>query len=138
MLSITSKKLITTSCIVEIALHSSVGIGDSLHNLQLVIEFCTQRVPERLLHLTLNDLFHTHHDLKPNLLVFLAEMFYQFETVKPECVTGDGTYRSYGMSWGPFTLSVCFCVCVCDSFRLTLFSMELFTPSVGRKGQTSK
>ena len=92
---------ITFLChISDIELHSSVGIGDSLHNLQLLIEFCAaQHLPERVLHLTINDLFHSHHDLKPNLLVFLAEMFHQFEVVRPECVTGDGEYsRTYLVS----------------------------------------
>ena len=83
---------IYTMYVPEIALHKSVGVGDSLHNLHLVMEFCQQHLPEHVLHLTLNDLFHMHHDLKPNLLVFLAEIFNQFEAVKPECVTGDGVY----------------------------------------------
>ncbi len=74
----------------DIALHTSVGIADSLHNLQLVNEFCLQYLPDRLLHLTVNDLFHLPHEVKSNLLVFLAELFHTFEVVKPECVTGDG------------------------------------------------
>lgn len=74
----------------DVALQRTVGIADSLHNLHLVAEFCNTTLPERTLHVTVTDLAHAHADLKANVLVWLAELFYTFEVVRPECVTGDG------------------------------------------------
>ena len=70
----------------DLALKELVGIADSLYNLQEVIKFCKAYLPSRCLHMTLDDLFYTNENLKPNILTFVAELFFMFEITKADCV----------------------------------------------------
>lgn len=78
---------------VEVAL-GEVAIADSLHNLQLILGFLERFIPVRCTHMTLNDLFYTHAQLKVALVVFLAELFYWLE-VNPVPSVRDVTKVPY-------------------------------------------
>ncbi|XP_069106488.1 calmodulin-regulated spectrin-associated protein 1-like isoform X2 [Argopecten irradians] len=70
----------------DICLKSSVGIADSLYNLQLVKNFCDNYVPGRCFLLTYEDFLYTSDHLRQNLYVMLAELFYWFEVQALDCV----------------------------------------------------
>ena len=70
----------------DIAMSESLGIADSLYNLQQVIDFCENKLPSKVLHLTMNDLFYTSEVIKPHLLSFFADLFYHFELDRATCV----------------------------------------------------
>ena len=80
--------VITLSCgvFVDVALEGQVGIADSLYNIQLILDFCGYQLPVRIAHLGTNDFFYMPEELKPALLVTLAEIFYWFEVQHAPCV----------------------------------------------------
>ena len=63
-----------------------MGVADSLYNLQLITDFCTTQLPVKVTHLSVNDLFYTASDLKPNFLAFLGDLFYYMEVEPAACV----------------------------------------------------
>ncbi|XP_021371449.1 calmodulin-regulated spectrin-associated protein 1-B-like isoform X2 [Mizuhopecten yessoensis] len=71
----------------DICLKSSLGIADSLYNLQLVKNFCDNYIPGRCFLLAYEDLLYTSDRLRQNLYVMLAELFYWLEVQKLDCVT---------------------------------------------------
>ena len=70
----------------DIVMEDSIRTADAMFNIQLILEFCCESLPLKTAHLSLNDLFYTNPVLKPNLLVFLAELFYHFEVNRIACV----------------------------------------------------
>uniref|UniRef100_A0A8C1PUT3 Calmodulin regulated spectrin-associated protein 1b n=1 Tax=Cyprinus carpio TaxID=7962 RepID=A0A8C1PUT3_CYPCA len=62
-----------------------VPVTDSLYNIQLLKEF-TNEYLNKSFYLTLEDMLYAPPVLKQNVIVFVAELFWWFEIVKPEFV----------------------------------------------------
>uniref|UniRef100_A0A3Q2X8T8 Calmodulin regulated spectrin associated protein family member 2 n=1 Tax=Hippocampus comes TaxID=109280 RepID=A0A3Q2X8T8_HIPCM len=69
----------------DICLKEIMSLADSLYNLQLVQDFCRTNL-NRCCHFSLEDMLYAHASIKSNYLVFLAELFWWFEVVKPSFV----------------------------------------------------
>ncbi|XP_053100002.1 calmodulin-regulated spectrin-associated protein 2 isoform X2 [Hemicordylus capensis] len=69
----------------DICLKETMSLADSLYNLQLIQEFC-QEYLNRSCHFTLEDMLYAASSIKSNYLVFMAELFWWFEVVKPSFV----------------------------------------------------
>ncbi|KAJ8384534.1 hypothetical protein AAFF_G00204490 [Aldrovandia affinis] len=69
----------------DICLKETMSLADSLYNLQLIQEFCLENL-NRCCHFTLEDMLYASSSLKNNYLVFMAELFWWFEVVKPSFV----------------------------------------------------
>ncbi|KAL4635060.1 calmodulin-regulated spectrin-associated protein 2 isoform X3 [Arapaima gigas] len=69
----------------DICLKETMSLADSLYNLQLVQDFC-QEYLNRCCHFTLEDMLYAATSIKNNFLVFMAELFWWFEVVKPPFV----------------------------------------------------
>ncbi|XP_077471762.1 calmodulin-regulated spectrin-associated protein 2 isoform X2 [Stigmatopora argus] len=69
----------------DICLKEIMSLADSLYNLQLVQEFCRTNL-NHCCHFSLEDMLYAHASIKSNYLVFLAELFWWFEVVKPSFV----------------------------------------------------
>uniref|UniRef100_A0A673ZL13 Calmodulin regulated spectrin-associated protein family, member 2a n=1 Tax=Salmo trutta TaxID=8032 RepID=A0A673ZL13_SALTR len=69
----------------DICLKESMSLVDSLYNLQLVQDFCQQHL-NRCCHFSLEDMVYASSSVKNNYLVFMAELFWWFEVVKPSFV----------------------------------------------------
>uniref|UniRef100_A0A8C3YAN4 Calmodulin regulated spectrin associated protein family member 2 n=1 Tax=Catagonus wagneri TaxID=51154 RepID=A0A8C3YAN4_9CETA len=69
----------------DICLKETMSVADSLYNLQLIQEFCREHL-NRCCHFTLEDMLYAASSIKSNYLVFMAELFWWFEVVKPSFV----------------------------------------------------
>ncbi|XP_071392941.1 calmodulin-regulated spectrin-associated protein 2 [Centroberyx affinis] len=69
----------------DICLKETMSLADSLYNLQLVQEFCRDSL-NHCCHFSLEDMLYAHASIKSNYLVFMAELFWWFEVVKPSFV----------------------------------------------------
>ncbi|KAM9323288.1 calmodulin-regulated spectrin-associated protein 2 [Pholidichthys leucotaenia] len=69
----------------DICLKETMSLADSLYNLQLVQEFCRTNL-NHCCHFSLEDMLYAHASIKSNYLVFMAELFWWFEVVKPSFV----------------------------------------------------
>uniref|UniRef100_A0A671RHN7 Calmodulin-regulated spectrin-associated protein 1-B n=1 Tax=Sinocyclocheilus anshuiensis TaxID=1608454 RepID=A0A671RHN7_9TELE len=69
----------------DICLKEVTSIADSLYNIQLLKEF-TKEYLNKSFYLTLEDMLYAPPVLKHNVMVFIAELFWWFEIVKPEFV----------------------------------------------------
>ncbi|XP_056276934.1 calmodulin-regulated spectrin-associated protein 2 isoform X2 [Pseudoliparis swirei] len=69
----------------DICLKETMSLADSLYNLQLVQEFCRSNL-NHCCHFSLEDMLYAHASMKSNYLVFIAELFWWFEVVKPSFV----------------------------------------------------
>ncbi|XP_061586506.1 calmodulin-regulated spectrin-associated protein 1-B isoform X2 [Cololabis saira] len=69
----------------DICLKEVPSIADSLYNIQLLREFASEYL-SRSCYLTTEDMLYSPPVLKHNVMVFIAELFWWFETVKPEFV----------------------------------------------------
>uniref|UniRef100_A0A672T4H4 Calmodulin-regulated spectrin-associated protein 1-B n=1 Tax=Sinocyclocheilus grahami TaxID=75366 RepID=A0A672T4H4_SINGR len=69
----------------DICLKEVTSIADSLYNIQLLKEF-TNEYLNKSFYLTLEDMLYAPPVLKHNVMVFIAELFWWFEIVKPEFV----------------------------------------------------
>ncbi|XP_034039981.1 calmodulin-regulated spectrin-associated protein 2 isoform X2 [Thalassophryne amazonica] len=69
----------------DICLKETMSLADSLYNLQLVQDFCRNNL-NHCCHFSLEDMLYAHASIKSNLLVFMAELFWWFEVVKPSFV----------------------------------------------------
>ncbi|XP_058492422.1 calmodulin-regulated spectrin-associated protein 1-B isoform X1 [Solea solea] len=69
----------------DIRLKEVPSIADSLYNIQLVREFANEYL-NKSFYLTTEDMLYSPLVLKHNVMVFIAELFWWFETVKPEFV----------------------------------------------------
>ncbi|KAG7273508.1 hypothetical protein CRUP_015884, partial [Coryphaenoides rupestris] len=69
----------------DICLKETMSLADSLYNLQLVQDFCRDNL-NHCCHFSLEDMLYAHASVKSNYLVFMAELFWWFEVVKPSFV----------------------------------------------------
>ncbi|XP_040011048.1 calmodulin-regulated spectrin-associated protein 1-B isoform X2 [Xiphias gladius] len=69
----------------DICLKEIPSIADSLYNIQLLREFASEYL-NKSFYLTTEDMLYSPLVLKHNVMVFIAELFWWFETVKPEFV----------------------------------------------------
>ncbi|XP_076853862.1 calmodulin-regulated spectrin-associated protein 1-B isoform X3 [Brachyhypopomus gauderio] len=69
----------------DICLKEVTSIADSLYNIQLLKEFANEYL-NKSFYLTLEDMLYAPLVLKHNVMVFIAELFWWFEVVKPEFV----------------------------------------------------
>ncbi|XP_069799839.1 calmodulin-regulated spectrin-associated protein 1 [Dendropsophus ebraccatus] len=69
----------------DICLKEVPSIADSLYNIQLLKEFSSEYL-NKCFYLTLEDMLYASLVLKPNIMVFIAELFWWFENVKPDFV----------------------------------------------------
>ncbi|XP_072243558.1 calmodulin-regulated spectrin-associated protein 1-B isoform X2 [Leuresthes tenuis] len=69
----------------DICLKEVPSIADSLYNIQLLREFASEYL-NKSCYLTTEDMLYSPLVLKHNVMVFIAELFWWFETVKPEFV----------------------------------------------------
>ncbi|MBN3322401.1 CAMP1 protein, partial [Atractosteus spatula] len=69
----------------DICLKEVTSIADSLYNIQLLKEFANEYL-NRGFYLTTEDMLYAPLVLKHNVMVFIAELFWWFEIVKPDFV----------------------------------------------------
>ncbi|XP_035246561.1 calmodulin-regulated spectrin-associated protein 1-B-like isoform X2 [Anguilla anguilla] len=69
----------------DICLKEVTSIADSLYNIQLLKEFANEYL-NKSFYLTTEDMLYAPLVLKHNVMVFIAELFWWFEIVKPEFV----------------------------------------------------
>ncbi|XP_033828059.1 calmodulin-regulated spectrin-associated protein 1-B isoform X2 [Periophthalmus magnuspinnatus] len=69
----------------DICLKEVTSIADSLYNIQLLKEFANEYL-NKSFYLTTEDMLYSPLVLKHNVMVFIAELFWWFEMVKPEFV----------------------------------------------------
>nr|XP_046225646.1 LOW QUALITY PROTEIN: calmodulin-regulated spectrin-associated protein 1-B-like [Oncorhynchus gorbuscha] len=69
----------------DICLKVVSSIADSLYNIQLLREFCNEYL-NRNFHLRPEDVLYAPPVLKHNIMVFIAELFWWFEILKPDFV----------------------------------------------------
>ncbi|XP_034727616.1 calmodulin-regulated spectrin-associated protein 1-B isoform X1 [Etheostoma cragini] len=69
----------------DICLKEVPSIADSLYNIRLLKEFSNEYL-NKSFYLTTEDMLYSPLVLKHNVMVFIAELFWWFETVKPEFV----------------------------------------------------
>ncbi|XP_057190985.1 calmodulin-regulated spectrin-associated protein 2 isoform X2 [Triplophysa rosa] len=69
----------------DICVKETMSLADSLYNLQLIQEFCRENL-NNCCHFTLEDMLYASNSIKSNYLVFMAELFWWCEVVKPSFV----------------------------------------------------
>ncbi|XP_027472001.1 calmodulin-regulated spectrin-associated protein 1 isoform X3 [Zalophus californianus] len=69
----------------DICLKEVTSMADSLYNIRLLREFSNEYL-NKCFYLTLEDMLYAPLVLKPNVMVFIAELFWWFENVKPDFV----------------------------------------------------
>ncbi|XP_051923649.1 calmodulin-regulated spectrin-associated protein 1-B-like isoform X3 [Hippocampus zosterae] len=69
----------------DISLKEVPSMADSLYNIHLLREFANEYL-NKSFYLTTEDILYSPPVLKHNVMVFIAELFWWFETVKPEFV----------------------------------------------------
>ncbi|KAF7692617.1 hypothetical protein HF521_010227 [Silurus meridionalis] len=69
----------------DICVKEAMSLADSLYNLQLIQHFCRENL-NNCCHFTLEDMLYASSCIKSNYLVFMAELFWWFEVVKPSFV----------------------------------------------------
>ncbi|XP_072245433.1 calmodulin-regulated spectrin-associated protein 2a isoform X2 [Leuresthes tenuis] len=69
----------------DICLKENMTLADRLYNLQLIQDFCKDNL-NNCCHLSLEDMLYASSTIKSNYLVFMAELFWWFEVVKPSFV----------------------------------------------------
>ncbi|XP_023556006.1 calmodulin-regulated spectrin-associated protein 1 [Octodon degus] len=69
----------------DICLKEAPSTADSLYNIRLLREFASEHL-NKCFYLTLEDMLYAPLVLKPNVMVFIAELFWWFENVKPDFV----------------------------------------------------
>ncbi|XP_024135030.1 calmodulin-regulated spectrin-associated protein 2a isoform X2 [Oryzias melastigma] len=69
----------------DICLKENMTLADRLYNLQLIQDFCKDNL-NSCCHFSLEDMLYASSTIKNNYLVFMAELFWWFEVVKPSFV----------------------------------------------------
>ncbi|XP_059514650.1 calmodulin-regulated spectrin-associated protein 1 isoform X4 [Myotis daubentonii] len=69
----------------DVCLKEVTSMADSLYNIRLLREFSNEYL-NRCFYLTLEDMLYAPLVLKPNVMVFIAELFWWFENVRPDFV----------------------------------------------------
>ncbi|XP_061594477.1 calmodulin-regulated spectrin-associated protein 2a isoform X3 [Cololabis saira] len=69
----------------DVCLKENMTLADRLYNLQLIQDFCKDNLSS-CCHFSLEDMLYGSSTIKSNYLVFMAELFWWFEVVKPSFV----------------------------------------------------
>ncbi|XP_039984098.1 calmodulin-regulated spectrin-associated protein 2a isoform X2 [Xiphias gladius] len=69
----------------DVCLKENMTLSDRLYNLQLIQDFCKDNL-NSCCHFSLEDMLYASSTIKNNYLVFIAELFWWFEVVKPSFV----------------------------------------------------
>ncbi|XP_019112272.2 calmodulin-regulated spectrin-associated protein 2a isoform X3 [Larimichthys crocea] len=69
----------------DICLKENMTLADRLYNLQLIQDFCKDNL-NSCCHFSMEDMLYASSTIKNNYLVFMAELFWWFEVVKPSFV----------------------------------------------------
>ncbi|XP_076581665.1 calmodulin-regulated spectrin-associated protein 2a isoform X3 [Chaetodon auriga] len=69
----------------DVCLKENMTLADRLYNLQLLQDFCKDNL-NSCCHFSLEDMLYASSTIKNNYLVFMAELFWWFEVVKPSFV----------------------------------------------------
>uniref|UniRef100_A0A3B5L1C1 Calmodulin regulated spectrin-associated protein family, member 2a n=1 Tax=Xiphophorus couchianus TaxID=32473 RepID=A0A3B5L1C1_9TELE len=69
----------------NVCLKENMSLADRLYNLQLIQDFCKDNL-NSCCHFSLEDMLYASSTIKNNYLVFMAELFWWFEVVKPSFV----------------------------------------------------
>ncbi|KAK2509538.1 hypothetical protein MC885_001085 [Smutsia gigantea] len=69
----------------DICLKEVTSMADSLYNIRLLRDFSSEHL-NRCFYLTLEDVLYAPAVLKPNMMAFIAELFWWFENIKPDFV----------------------------------------------------
>ncbi|KAM7013203.1 calmodulin-regulated spectrin-associated protein 2a [Tautogolabrus adspersus] len=69
----------------DVCLKENMTLADRLYNLQLIQDFCKDNLSS-CCHFSLEDMLYASSTIKNNYLVFMAELFWWFEVVKPSFV----------------------------------------------------
>ncbi|XP_041790705.1 calmodulin-regulated spectrin-associated protein 2a isoform X2 [Chelmon rostratus] len=69
----------------DVCLKENMTLADRLYNLQLIQDFCKDNL-NSCCHFSLEDMLYASSTIKNNYLVFMAELFWWFEVVKPSFV----------------------------------------------------
>uniref|UniRef100_A0A669BP29 Calmodulin regulated spectrin-associated protein family, member 2a n=1 Tax=Oreochromis niloticus TaxID=8128 RepID=A0A669BP29_ORENI len=69
----------------DVCLKENMSLADRLYNLQLIQDFCKDNL-NSCCHFSLEDMLYASSTVKNNYLVFMAELFWWFEVVKPSFV----------------------------------------------------
>lgn len=123
------------SCSIDIHIAEVVGIGDSLHNISLVKEFCDGYLPTGIFHFTYEDILYSSDTIKPSLLTFITQLFYYFvvhplDIVSP-CDLQTNIHSSQGICNIRYML--CYCSCwLCSWIRLILGQLGILAILIGR------
>ncbi|RWS13538.1 calmodulin-regulated spectrin-associated protein 2-like protein [Dinothrombium tinctorium] len=80
----------------EICFNESMGMADSIYNLQLVQYFCQEKLPYNICFLNLEDFLYLHETIRPNILAFIADLLYLFEIKPCPVVRRPGTKEELG------------------------------------------
>uniref|UniRef100_A0A096M2T7 Calmodulin regulated spectrin-associated protein family, member 2a n=1 Tax=Poecilia formosa TaxID=48698 RepID=A0A096M2T7_POEFO len=90
----------------DVCLKENMSLADRLYNLQLIQDFCKDNL-NSCCHFSLEDMLYASSTIKNNYLVFMAELFWWFEVVKPSFVKprmldNEGTEPSSILKSMPF------------------------------------
>uniref|UniRef100_A0A7N6AWQ7 Calmodulin regulated spectrin-associated protein family, member 2a n=1 Tax=Anabas testudineus TaxID=64144 RepID=A0A7N6AWQ7_ANATE len=85
----------------DVCLKENMTLADRMYNLQLIQDFCKDNL-NNCCHFSLEDMLYASSTIKNNYLVFMAELFWWFEVVKPSFVKprmldNEGTGKSAGL-----------------------------------------
>ncbi|XP_026201498.1 calmodulin-regulated spectrin-associated protein 2a isoform X2 [Anabas testudineus] len=69
----------------DVCLKENMTLADRMYNLQLIQDFCKDNL-NNCCHFSLEDMLYASSTIKNNYLVFMAELFWWFEVVKPSFV----------------------------------------------------
>ncbi|PWA28561.1 hypothetical protein CCH79_00013482, partial [Gambusia affinis] len=69
----------------DVCLKENMSLADRLYNLQLIQDFCKDNL-NSCCHFSLEDMLYASSTIKNNYLVFMAELFWWFEVVKPTII----------------------------------------------------
>lgn len=78
----------------DIRVSKRPSVADALHNLSLVHTFCTRCLPYSIFHMQPEDVTYMRGSMKPNLVVFLADMYNVLEIHPAKCVRYPGEERA--------------------------------------------
>ncbi|KAM9848528.1 calmodulin-regulated spectrin-associated protein 2a [Aulostomus maculatus] len=73
----------------DVCLKENMTLADRLYNVQLIQDFCKDNL-NSCCHFSLEDMLYASSTIKNNYLVFMAELFWWFEVVKPSFVKPRG------------------------------------------------
>lgn len=73
------------------------SVSETVHNLNLVFDFCRHCLPYPVFHMTPEDVTYLKRTMKQNLIAYLADMFNLLEIHPVKCVRYPGADKTRGM-----------------------------------------